>query len=141
MKSSRRGFLGLIAGGATAGPGALKGALASASEMGFPTASVGIPQGGDNNPNTAAIYIARDILRNLERKKGEPEISRHNNLFADIEALKSISPSAKARMQHDKHLDRELAFMIDSFLRERGLKWVGLSEESLMSIIKKAAGD
>lgn len=141
MKSTRRGFLGLLGGGAVAGPSALKGAMADVAVS--DVAGAGI-RSGDLTCGSASSdggdWRAAEILRILQGKVGPTTYHAHMDTYPDIEALKSTSLSFRARKIREKNIDAAVAEQVRLFIRERGLNLVGMTEETLLTIIKKAAG-
>lgn len=138
MKSSRRGFLGLIAGGATAGPGALKKAIAQSSVIDLPS---NIPPVSLSTATDTSDWRACEILQLMKPARGPVTFNQHEQVFSDIACLKSISNGHKCRMNKQKQREYELAHNLGEFLKDKKLNWIGLSEENFMSIIKKAAGE
>ena len=143
MKSSRRGFLGLIGGGAVAGPGALKKAMANATASklaSVPTVQE-VPVGYSNAVEASGSWRAQEILQLIQPRREASFVPAHECWFADVRALKSVSETAKCQIQMRRRREIELANCLSEFIKEKRLDLVGLTEDSLLSIIKKAAGE
>ena len=143
MKSSRRGFLSLLGGGAVAGPGALKKAVAAASSGKIASEVMPVTDGcyGLKSNDVDVNWLARDILEAMNGGSGAAITQPHESRFTDIDALVSVSPTQKARLHRQKHRDADLQHQLRRFVEANNLNWVGLTEEKLMTLIKKAARD
>ena len=79
------------------------------------------------------------MLRTLENTAHDSRVEHHTS-YADIDALVSVSKVYKARMTNDRRREENLARQVQEFLRQSKLNLVGLNEETLLSIIRKTAG-
>ena len=141
MNSSRRGFLGLLGGGAFAGPKAVKQAFAKVASTGIPTmTNVGISSNLCVSDDQS--WRAREVLSLLRGRHQKPSINLHQtNSYPNIEALHSVSKVNKHRMSVELDRERALTNSIRELVQHYRLDWIGLSEEQLIGQIEKIAGD
>ena len=143
--TSRRGFLRLLGGtaitagsSAGGGPAILKQAIHRATTAGSIAKAAVTSAAPLKGPDTLS-FTALDVLRTLENTTHDSRVEHHTS-YADIDALVSVSKVYKARMTNDRRREENLARQVQEFLRQSKLNLVGLSEETLLSIIRKTAG-
>ncbi|MGV2975666.1 hypothetical protein AB1P65_09435 [Roseibium alexandrii] len=136
---NRRGFLGAMGGAAIGTPAALKSAIAKGSAGVVPNAGIGLETSCvGNGPGS---WRANDVLRLLSPSRRPAKSNYHENKFEDVECLVSVSRSHKSRMTSE--LERQLALehAVADFIREQKLDWAGLTEETVIRLAKKVAGE
>ncbi|EFO30068.1 sulfatase [Roseibium sp. TrichSKD4] len=65
----------------------------------------------------------------------------HDHVFPDVEALVSVSPVNKHRMNKQRERESNLAYHIRDLVQHYKLDWMGLSEEQLIEQIENIAWD
>ncbi|MBO6755458.1 MAG: hypothetical protein JJ902_03975 [Roseibium sp.] len=140
--TTRRGFMGLLGGGAVAGPSAIKKALASAP---LKQGSAFFNMPSESTPASYGLECnglgARGIMNFMSSGPGVARQTNYAEFDADIAALKSISLGHKIRMQNQRDYDRRLSEKIQRFLEQKNLNWIGLSEDTILALIKQEAGE
>lgn len=130
--SNRRGFLGLLAGGALAGPAAAKKVLEDAVVgRAVPTPDWGaLVQQGELTPSDDRRRIATQRLWEL-RRDAEAEFMGEDRLPARIASKRSWSPTFKASeaariMRELREMERKLRdgddSLVEAFLSALGVK-------------------
>lgn len=139
---NRRGFLGALGGAAVGTPAALKSAIAKGSAERLSNIPSGVLGYSNACPEShRGSWRAHDVLR-LLRPESQPSRSRvHQDRYEDIECLVSVSRSHKSRMTAERERQSQLEFAVAEFIAEQKLDWVGLTEETVIRLAKKAAGE
>lgn len=137
---NRRGFMGFLGSGAAAGPSALKSAVAKISSGSVVVHSYGIPTESPQNLESG-YHAARNIMSLLRPVTSPAKYYGGGGRYADIEGLVSVSPVQKARMSSERERDEVLTRTVGEFIQERKLNLVGLTEESVLALARKVAGE
>lgn len=149
MQSSRRGFLGLVAGAAAAGP---SGAAKAASKMGLGALASsikgpskldeGLSSACDGSPDFS--WTARDLYRILtdHGNYGDPSIVEDRIFLpVDLQQLKSVSLSVKAQIQQRRQRQRNIEYSIKKLVSDGELKvFPGMTDDAVFKAVKKLAG-
>lgn len=145
MKSTRRGFLGLIGGGAVTGPkvlgaairgaagqvhvGNLKSSIASSNDLGI---------GGAPDDNVK--WLAGCALDTIRSGIGPAKLHPHEEQYLDIEALVSVSRGQKARMASERKRQERISAWVRDFAEAYKLDLLGIKEGELIRLLEKVAG-
>lgn len=140
MRSTRRSFLGLLGGGAAAGPVTVKQALSQVPQ----STGIGCVERVAGNavcsePTDHGEWLAKHVLDLMEARTGPAKTENFSPVYADIEALVSVSRTSKVRMTNEKEKQERIGSALRDFISHHKLNWLGMSEKEIFDYVELIA--
>jgi len=146
MQSSRRGFLGMMAGAAAAGSASVSKAATKFNLGSKASALMSESVGSNFAPPTGDMPYDARILWDLISKPGE--INNNANVLherrvmpVDLHQIKSMSLSCKYMLSNQREREKSINYYIKRLVRDGHLKVIpGMSDEMVIAAVKTLAG-